>query len=78
MCVDLPEKTTFNDDNVRVCKILGSGLHTCEVVNGMVFKRFVEGEVSSAKDDKIVLFSCPVDIIQTETVLIKSADELKN
>ncbi|XP_055594163.1 T-complex protein 1 subunit theta [Uranotaenia lowii] len=81
-CVSiLPEKTTFNVDNVRVCKILGSGLQTSEVVHGMVFKRFVEGVVSSAKDAKIALFSCPVDIIQTETkgtVLIKSADELKS
>lgn len=81
-CVSiLPEKTTFNVDNIRVCKILGSGLHTSEVVHGMVFKRFVEGEISSAKDAKIALYSCPVDIIQTETkgtVLIKSAEELKN
>lgn len=81
-CVSiLPEKTTFNVDNIRVCKILGSGLHTSEVVHGMVFKRFVEGEVASAKDAKIALYSCPVDIIQTETkgtVLIKSAEELKN
>lgn len=80
-CVSiLPEKTTFNVDNIRVCKILGSGLHTSEVVHGMVFKRFVEGEVSSAKDAKIALFSCPVDIMQTETkgtVLIKTAEELK-
>lgn len=81
-CVSiLPEKTTFNVDNIRVCKILGGGLHTSEVVHGMVFKRFVEGEISSAKDAKIAMFSCPVDIIQTETkgtVLIKSADELKS
>ncbi|XP_039432778.1 T-complex protein 1 subunit theta [Culex pipiens pallens] len=81
-CVSiLPEKTTFNVDNIRVCKILGSGLQTSEVVHGMVFKRFVEGEIASAKDAKIALYSCPVDIIQTETkgtVLIKSAEELKS
>lgn len=63
----LPEKTTFNVDNIRVCKILGSGLHTSEVIHGMVFKRFVEGEITSAKEAKIALYSCPVDIIQTET-----------
>ena len=28
----LPEKTTFNVDNVRICKILGSGIHKSEVV----------------------------------------------
>lgn len=77
----LPDKGTFNVDNIRVCKILGSGLAKSEVVHGMVFKRFVEGDVSYAEKAKIVIFSCPVDIIQTETkgtVLIKSADELLN
>ena len=47
----------------------------------MVFKRFVEGDVTSATKAKIALFSCPIDITQTETkgtVLIKTAEELKN
>lgn len=47
----------------------------------MVFKRFVEGDVSSATQAKIAIYSCPIDITQTETkgtVLIKTADELKN
>lgn len=77
----LPEQTTFNVDNIRVCKILGSGVHKSEVVQGMVFKRQVEGEVSSVMSAKVALYSCPVDIMQTETkgtVLIKSADELMN
>uniref|UniRef100_T1PEA6 T-complex protein 1 subunit theta n=1 Tax=Musca domestica TaxID=7370 RepID=T1PEA6_MUSDO len=81
-CVSiLPDKGTFNVDNIRVCKILGSGLSKSEVVHGMVFKRFVEGDVTYAEKTKIAIFSCPVDIIQTETkgtVLIKSADELMN
>jgi len=81
-CVSiLPDEGTFNVDNIRVCKILGSGLFKSEVVHGMVFKRFVEGDVTFAEKAKIVIFSCPVDIIQTETkgtVLIKSADELMN
>ncbi|KAH8389029.1 hypothetical protein KR200_009783 [Drosophila serrata] len=81
-CVSiLPDEGTFNVDNIRICKILGSGLLKSEVVRGMVFKRFVEGDVTFAEKAKIVIFSCPVDIIQTETkgtVLIKSADELLN
>ncbi|XP_017105802.2 T-complex protein 1 subunit theta [Drosophila bipectinata] len=81
-CVSiLPDEGTFNVDNIRICKILGSGLGKSEVVRGMVFKRFVEGDVTFAEKAKIVIFSCPVDIIQTETkgtVLIKSADELLN
>lgn len=77
----LPEETTFNVDNVRVCKILGAGLNKSEVVQGMVFKRQVEGEVTNVKNAKIAMFSCAVDIMQTETkgtVLIKTADELMN
>lgn len=47
----------------------------------MVFKRQVEGDLTSQQKAKIAIYSCPVDIIQTETkgtVLIKSAEELKN
>ncbi|KPJ19786.1 T-complex protein 1 subunit theta [Papilio machaon] len=77
----LPEKTTFNVDNVRICKILGAGLQQSEVLSGMVFKREVEGDVTSASKAKIAVYSCPIDITQTETkgtVLIKTADELLN
>lgn len=50
-------------------------------MSGMVFKRQVEGDIASQQKAKIAIYSCPVDIIQTETkgtVLIKSAEELKN
>jgi T-complex protein 1 subunit theta len=76
----LPEQTTFNVDNIRVCKILGCGLNSSQVVNGMVFKRFVEGDLTQKEKAKIALYSCPLDIMQTETkgtVLIKTAEELK-
>jgi len=75
----LPEKTTFNVDNVRVCKILGGGLSNSQVMQGMVFKRQVEGDVTKKTIAKIAVYTCAVDIIQTETkgtVLIKTADEL--
>ncbi|ERL85732.1 hypothetical protein D910_03332, partial [Dendroctonus ponderosae] len=77
----LPEQTSFNVDNMRVCKILGSGLLSSQVVQGMVIKGHVEGEITQAEDAKIAIYSCPVDILQTETkgtVLIKTADELMN
>ncbi|KAK2714890.1 T-complex protein 1 subunit theta-like [Artemia franciscana] len=81
-CVSiLPEKTTFNVDNVRVCKISGSGLTSSSVVQGMVFKRLVEGSVSKKEKAKIAVYTCPVDTVQTETkgtVLIKTAQELKD
>jgi len=77
----LPEKTTFNVDNVRVCKILGSGLHSSQVVQGMVFRRHAEGNITLKENCKIALYTCPVDSLQTETkgtVLIKTAEELTN
>jgi len=77
----LPEKTTFNVDNVRICKILGSGLSNSEVVQGMVFKRCVESNVTRKDNCKVAIFTCPVDALQTETkgtVLIKTAEELTN
>uniref|UniRef100_A0A6M2DG42 T-complex protein 1 subunit theta n=1 Tax=Xenopsylla cheopis TaxID=163159 RepID=A0A6M2DG42_XENCH len=77
----MPEKTTFNVDNIRVCKILGSGLARSEVVQGMVFKRLVEGTITKAEKAKVAIFSCPIDIMQTETkgtVLIKTAAELRD
>ncbi|XP_031553654.1 T-complex protein 1 subunit theta-like [Actinia tenebrosa] len=81
-CVSiLPKKSNFNVDNVRVVKILGSGIHTSSVLQGMVFKRLVEGDVNSAMDAKVVVYTCPMDLLQTETkgtVLIKNAAELKS
>jgi len=71
----------FNVDNVRVTKILGSGLHRSEVVPGMVFKKTLESNVIKAENAKIVIYTCPVDINTTETkgtVLIKTAAELQD
>jgi len=76
----VPEKqTTFNVDNVRVAKILGSGLMASQVISGMVFKRTVESNITKADNCKIAVYTCPIDSAQTETkgtVLIKSAQEL--
>ncbi|KAK3854846.1 hypothetical protein Pcinc_038701 [Petrolisthes cinctipes] len=71
--------TSFNVDNVRVCKILGSGIHRSEVVQGMVFRRTVEGSISTKDKAKVAVYSCPFDITTTETkgtVLIHTAKEL--
>ncbi|XP_014217307.1 T-complex protein 1 subunit theta [Copidosoma floridanum] len=77
----IKKNVTFNVDNVRVCKILGSGLHSSQVIQGMVFKRQVEGDITKVEKAKVAVYTCPVDIMQTETkgtVLIKSANELLN
>merc|ERR1712004_825480 len=77
----LPEQTTFNVDNVRVCKILGSGLFSSQTVQGMVFRRQAESNIIKKDNCKVAIFTCPVDALQTETkgtVLIKTAEELTN
>jgi len=80
-CISIiPDKqTSFNVDNVRVCKILGSSLHRSEVVQGLVFKRNVDTMIIKKANAKIAVFTCPIDVMQTETkgtVLIKTAKEL--
>uniref|UniRef100_A0A2R8ZV28 T-complex protein 1 subunit theta n=1 Tax=Pan paniscus TaxID=9597 RepID=A0A2R8ZV28_PANPA len=76
-----PDSGHFNVDNIRVCKILGSGISSSSVLHGMVFKKETEGDVTSVKDAKIAVYSCPFDGMITETkgtVLIKTAEELMN
>ncbi|KAG8234600.1 hypothetical protein J437_LFUL017103 [Ladona fulva] len=71
--------TSFNVDHVRVTKILGCGINSSKVIQGMVFKRGVEGDINKKLKAKIAVYTCAVDIMQTETkgtVLIKTAAEL--
>lgn len=41
------------------------------VLHGMVFKKEAEGDITSVKDAKIAVFSCPFDSTVTETKVIK-------
>jgi T-complex protein 1 subunit theta len=69
----------FNVDNVRVVKILGGSLADSRVVRGMVFGRSPEGVVKKASAAKVAVFTCGLDISQTETkgtVLLHNAKEL--
>ncbi|KAF2126222.1 t-complex protein-like protein 1 [Dothidotthia symphoricarpi CBS 119687] len=69
----------FNVDNVRVVKIMGGSLEQSKVVKGMVFARQPEGTIKKASKAKVGVFSCPVDISQTETkgtVLLHNAKEM--
>ncbi|NXL54088.1 TCPQ protein, partial [Podilymbus podiceps] len=81
-CVSiLTDSGHFNVDNIRVCKIVGAGVSASSVLYGMVFKKETEGDVTSVKDAKIAVYSCPFDGMITETkgtVLIKNAEELMN
>ncbi|KAJ5322812.1 hypothetical protein N7452_011101 [Penicillium brevicompactum] len=69
----------FNVDNVRVVKIMGGSLEQSKVVKGMVFGREPDGVIKKASKAKVGVFSCPIDISQTETkgtVLLKNAQEM--
>lgn len=82
-CVSVLPPTTlsFNVDNVRSTKIIGGGVGGSKLINGMVFQRESEGNVTQVEGAKIAIFSCPFDMLATETkgtVLIKNAEELKN
>jgi len=71
----------FSVDNVRVVKIMGGSLAQSRVVRGMVFGREPEGSVKSVRSAKVAVFSCGLDISQTETkgtVLLHNAQELRN
>eukprot|EP00794_Sanderia_malayensis_P000454 gene454-1096_t len=81
-CISIYAKDgSFNVDSIRVAKIMGSGIHASEVIQGMVFQREAEGDVRKVEKAKIAVFTCPLDSMTTETkgtVLIKTAEELKN
>ena len=76
----LPKQpANFNVDNIRVVKIMGGSLEQSKVVKGMVFGREPDGSVKKAKKAKVGVFSCPIDISQTETkgtVLLHNAKEM--
>ncbi|KAI3488848.1 hypothetical protein L1887_47047 [Cichorium endivia] len=71
----------FSVDNVRVVKIMGGSLSQSKVVRGMVFGREPEGVIKKAKAAKVGVYTCGMDITQTETkgtVLLNNADELSS
>jgi len=71
--------SNFNVDNIRVVKIMGGSLEQSRVVKGMVFPKEPDGTVKKAKKAKVGVFSCPIDISQTETkgtVLLHNAKEM--
>lgn len=71
----------FNVDNVRVVKVMGGSLENSRVVKGMVFGREPDGIIKNVTKAKVGVFSCPIDVSQTETkgtVLLKNAEEMVN
>ncbi|KAI9218348.1 chaperonin Cpn60/TCP-1 family [Blastocladiella britannica] len=76
----MPNNTKdFSVDSVRVVKVLGGSVFDSTVVRGMVFGREPEGAIKRVTKAKVAIFTCPLDISQTETkgtVLIHNADEM--
>lgn len=69
----------FNVDNIRVVKIMGGSLENSRIIRGMVFPKEPNGSVKKAKKAKVAVFTCPIDVSQTETkgtVLLKNAKEM--
>ncbi|KAG8165726.1 hypothetical protein KVR01_004278 [Diaporthe batatas] len=69
----------FSVDNVRVVKIMGGSLEQSRVVKGMVFPKEPNGSVKKATKAKVAVYSCAIDISQTETkgtVLLHNAKEM--
>ncbi|KAK5652546.1 hypothetical protein OQA88_10452 [Cercophora sp. LCS_1] len=71
--------SNFNVDNIRVVKIMGGSLEQSRVVKGMVFPKEPDGSIKKAKKAKVAVYTCPIDISQTETkgtVLLHNAKEM--
>ncbi|KAL7749547.1 T-complex protein 1 subunit theta [Sorochytrium milnesiophthora] len=69
----------FNVDSVRVVKVLGGSIFDSTCIKGMVFGREAEGDIKRVENAKVAVFTCPLDISQTETkgtVLIHNAEEM--
>lgn len=69
----------FNEENVRVAKMLGGSIYDSQVIKGMVVVRHIEGAITHVENCKVAVFNCPFENIGAETkdtVLFKSAEEL--
>lgn len=51
---------------VLLCR-QGCGVLSSSMLHGMVFKKEAEGDITSVKDAKIAVYSCPFDCTVTET-----------
>lgn len=49
------------------CFCQGQGVENSKAIQGMVFKRQVEGDVQKAENCKVAVYTCPLDVMYTET-----------
>ncbi|CDW55801.1 Cpn60 TCP1 domain containing protein [Trichuris trichiura] len=69
----------FNVDHVRTVKVLGASVTASTLFNGMVFAHSIATELNKVEKAKVVVFSCPFDLVQAETkstVSLNTAKEL--
>lgn len=70
----------FNQDNVRVAKVLGAGVSDSRIVGGFLIPRNAEGAVTAVSGPaKVAVFQGSVDLARPETkgtVLVKDAQQL--
>ena len=69
----------FNEEHVRVAKMLGGSIYDSQVIKGMVVVRHIEGSITKVENCKVAVFNCPLESIGAETkdtVLFKNAEEL--
>jgi len=55
---------------VFVCYVQGQGVENSKAMQGMVFKRQVEGDIKKSENCKVAVYTCPLDIMQTETKVL--------
>ena len=70
----------FRVDDVRVAKVVGSGLASSEIIAGLVIRRAPEGSINYVDDAKVAVYSQGLDLAMTETkgtVLLHSGEELE-
>ena len=85
-CVKILPKDSlrFNDDHIRLSKILGGSIEDSLVLRGLVVNRSPESsnhDLSKLKNVKVAVFNCPFDPNSGETkgtVLFHNKDELLN
>ncbi|KAM3146229.1 hypothetical protein pb186bvf_001574 [Paramecium bursaria] len=71
----------FDQEFVRVSKIIGGSVHDSRTVNGLIVNRNVEGTITRVDNPRIAIYNAPLDPQSAETkgtVLIKNAAELLN
>jgi len=71
----------FDQEYIRVTKILGGSLYDSEVISGMVMTRAPETTVHVVEKPKVAVFACPFVMDEGETktnLLIKNAEDLLN